>query len=294
MQSLNVRKQLSLKARTTRRGSTVKIITLFLTLHVALATVPCYAAEELNVVGTGDGMEILKALASGFALENPEIKINIPPSVHSLGGIRAVRAGDAVLGRIARSLQGDELGFGLQVIPIFSEPTVFYTHPSANVRSLTVRQLADIFSGTVKNWIEVGGNNLRIRVVRREEADSSLLVLRTTLPGWKDLEITKHSKVAITTQEAFDTVAKFEGAVGFGPYTRELDRRLTVLGLEGLHPGDPLYPSKVTVALIYKDTTVTEAANKFIDFVFTEKAQEIARNLGASHLSAIVETANGK
>ena len=260
----------------------MRIVPLFLALFTAVAIVPCFAAEELSVVGTGDGMEVLKALANGFTVENAETRINIPPSVHSLGGIRAVAAGDAVLGRIARPLQEDELGFGLRVVPIFSEPTVFFAHPSANVRSLTMRQLTDIFSGNVKNWSEVGGSDLRIRVVRREELDSSLLVLRATLSEWKDLEITRRSKVAITTQETFDTVAKFQGAVGFGPYTRGLDRRFTVLKLDDVHPADPLYPSKVTVALIYKDATVTKAANKFIEFIFTEKAQEIVRNLGAS------------
>lgn len=270
----------------------MRAIPFIFALHAALATAPYCAAETLDMVGTGDGMEVLKALANGFASENLETRINIPPSVHSLGGIRAVAAGDAVLGRIARPLQEDELGFGLRVIPIFSEPTVFFAHSSANVRSLTVRQLIDIFSGAVKNWSEVGGNDLRVRVVRREEADSSLLVLRTTIPGWKDLEITKHSKVAITTQEAFDTVAKFEGAIGFGPYNRELDRRLTVLRLDDLHPADPVYPSKVTLALIYKDATVTDAANKFIEFIFTEKAQGIMRNLGASPIPLGGKAAN--
>ena len=210
-----------------------------LALCSALAGVPCSAAEKLTVVGTGDGAEILKALAVAFTSENPEIAIDLPPSIHSAGGIRMVAIGDAIVGRIARPLQQDELGLGLEVIPIFRQPTVFFTHHSAKVKSLTANQLIGIFSGTVSNWRELGGDDLRVRVVRREEADSSLAALRETLPGWKDLRFNKHrSKLAVTTQEAFESVEKQEGAIGFGPYNRYLDQRFTIQRVDGVHPMD--------------------------------------------------------
>jgi phosphate transport system substrate-binding protein len=252
-----------------------------LALCSTLAAVPCSAAETLAVVGTGDGTEILKAVGAAFTFENPEIAIDVPPSIHSAGGIREVSQGNAIVGRIARPLKQDELGFGLRVIPIFRQPTVFFAHPSAKVKSLTVEQLVSIFNGTVRNWSDVGGPDLRMRVVRREEVDSSLAVLRDTLPGWKELQFDKNrSKIAVTTQEAFDSVQKNEGAIGFGPYSRDLHQRFTVLRLNGISPTDPNYPSAVTLLLIYRDATVTKAAHKFIDFIFTEKAQEVVRELG--------------
>jgi phosphate transport system substrate-binding protein len=247
-----------------------------------LAAVPCSAAD-LAVVGTGDGVQILTALATAFTSENPEIIIDLPPSVHSAGGIKAVANGDAIVGRIARPLHQNELGLGLRVIPIFHQPTAFFVHPSANVKSLTADQLVAVFSGTVKNWREVGGTDLRVRVVRREEPDSSVAVFRDTLPGWKELKFDKaHSKLAVTTQEAFDAVEKYQGATGFGPYSRDLDRRFTVLSVDGVHPTDSNYPSAVTLSLIYRDATITDAARKFIDFIFTEKAQGTVRELGAT------------
>ncbi|HET7680958.1 MAG TPA: substrate-binding domain-containing protein [Xanthobacteraceae bacterium] len=248
----------------------------------ALAPAPCSAGEKLAVVGTGDGVQVLTALAAAFMSENPEIRIDLPPSVHSAGGIKAVAQDDAIVGRIARPLNQNELGLGLRVIPIFYQPTVFFAHPSANVKNLTADQLVAVFSGTVKNWSEVGGSDVRVRVVRREEPDSSVAVFRDTLPGWKELKFDKgHSKLATTTQEAFDAVEKYEGAIGFGPYSRDLDRRFTVLSVDGVHPTDSNYPSTVTLSLIYRDATVTDSARKFIDFNFTEKAQDIVRRLGA-------------
>jgi phosphate transport system substrate-binding protein len=171
---------------------------------------------------------------------------------------------------------------GIRAIPIFLQPTAFFVHRSANVKSLTARQLADVFSGNVANWRDLGGDDMRVRVVRREDVDSSLAVLRETLPGWKELQFNEHrSKLATTTQEAFDSVEQNEGAIGFGPYSQDLDKRFTILRVDGVPPTDPNYPSAVTLSLIYRDATVSDAARKFIDFVFTEPAQEIMRQRGA-------------
>jgi phosphate transport system substrate-binding protein len=259
----------------------MKRILLSLAFCSALAAAPCSAAETLAVVGTGDCIEVLKALGAAFTADNPEIRINVPPSIHSSGGIRAVAVGNAVVGRIARPLKQHEMELGLRTIPIFLQPTVFFAHRSANVKSLTAKQLANVFSGHVRNWRDLGGDDIRVRVVRREDVDSSLAVLRQTLPGWKELQFNEHrSKLATTTQDAFTSVEQNEGAIGFGPYSRDLDQRFTILRVDGVPPTDPNYPSAVTLSLIYRDATVTDAARTFIDFVFTEPAQEIVRQLG--------------
>src|SRR5688500_15338332 len=176
----------------------MKRILFSLALCSTLAAVPCSAAEKLAVVGTGDGIEVLKAVGAAFTSGNPEITIDIPPSIHSAGGIKAVAQGDAIVGRIARPLKQDELQLGLRVVPVFRQPTVFFVHPSTKVENLTVAQLVNVFSGAVANWHQVGGDDIRVRVVRREEVDSSLTVLRDTLPGWKDLQFNKQrSKLAV-------------------------------------------------------------------------------------------------
>jgi len=254
--------------------------TLALGLALALAA-PAFAADELPVVGTGDGIPVLKAVADAFSAEHPSTTVTVPPSIHSSGGIRAVILGQAVLGRIARGLKPEEKEHGLIVTPVFRQPAVFYAHPSSGVTNLTVEQVTRIYTGEITNWREVGGADLRIRVVTREAVDSTLGVFRETLPGWKELRFLERSKLATTTQEAFDTVQTVEGAIGFGPYSLDLDKRVTVLSLDGHRPTAPDYPSAVTLSLIHREATMTEPAAAFVDYMFTPKAQELVRGNGA-------------
>jgi phosphate transport system substrate-binding protein len=238
------------------------------------------SAGELPVVGTGDGIELLKVLGAAYSADHPQTTVLVPPSIHSSGGIAAVGSEKEVLGRIARSLKDSERASGIISVPVFRLPAAIYIHPSAGVSNLTANQLAAIYAGNVTNWRDVGGADLRIKVVRREEVDSTLNVLRDTMPGWKNLVITEKSKTATTTQDAVDTVTSVPGAIGFGPYTKELERSLVVLRIDQKFPTDHDYPSAVTLSLIYKNNTVTPEAKSFVDFFKTAKAKTLLTSLG--------------
>jgi phosphate transport system substrate-binding protein len=147
----------------------MKAFCAFLTFLYIVIWPPIAQAAELAIVGTGDGMSVLTALGDAFSSENPDTHILVPASIHSSGGVREVVGDRAVLGRIARPLKDEEKGFGIRVVPVFRQPAVFFAHKSAGVKTLTSDQLVKIFSGTVTNWRDVGGAELRIRVVRREE-----------------------------------------------------------------------------------------------------------------------------
>ena len=237
-------------------------------------------AGDLAVVGTGDGLEVLRAVGAAYTADHPETGVFVPPSVHSSGGINAVRTGAAVLGRIARPLTLEERAEGIIEVPVFRLPSVFLINPAANVRHLTADQATRIFRGEITNWKDVGGTDLRIKVVRRDDADSTLKVLRATMPGWRGLQVTEKSKLAATTQEASDLVSELPGAISFAPYSRSLEANLVVPELDGRHVTDAEYPSAVTLSLIYREATVTAPALDFVRFLFSPKARTLIRNFG--------------
>ncbi|MES0883447.1 PstS family phosphate ABC transporter substrate-binding protein [Roseibium sp. SCP14] len=238
------------------------------------------AQSELNVVGTGDGLEMLREIGEGFGEEHPEIKLSIPPSIGSGGGIAAVSSGTERLGRVARPLKESEVEYGLVYLPIAKIPSAIFAHPSTGIEELSSEDLVKVYSGKIRNWSELGGADLRVRLVRREDADSTLQVLRASMPGWSDLEMSRRSKTALTTQDAISTARDEKGAIAFGPYSRLLEDDLSVIRINGAHPTDDNYPSAVTLALIYKDGTLDDQMKAFIEFSQSDKAHELMKNYG--------------
>jgi phosphate transport system substrate-binding protein len=250
-------------------------------LAVAISAAPALSQATLEVVGTGDGVDVLRALGKAFSTENKAVFIDIPPSIGSGGGIAAVGSGKSMLGRVARKLTDTEVASGLVYQPVALLPSAIFVNSNAGVKALTTKQLAGVFTGQIQNWKEVGGADVRIRVVRREDSDSTLTVLRASMPGWKDLAITEKSKTAMTTQEAVSSVREVPGAIGWGPFSKDLETGLSILKIDGKYPTDDGYPSAATLALIYNKTTVTPEAKTFVEFCETKKAREIIAHLGS-------------
>lgn len=245
-----------------------------------LAPIGSAAAEPLTVVGTGDGLDMLRALSAVYRAESGETVV-MPASIGSGGGIAAVAAGTEDLARAARPLKDSERAAGLVAVPIAEIPSAFFVHPAAGVHDLTAAQIAAIFAGSIQSWSEVGGAAVRIRVVRREDADSTLQVLRASMPGWDTLTITDRSKTAVTTQDAIETVRTVEGAIGFGPYSSSLSPDTVVLSVDGRKPTDPSYPSAVELSLVHAGDRVTPEIRNFIDFCRSDYGMKLMSAFGA-------------
>lgn len=261
----------------------MKIRSVLVAFTVAMGAVcaaPAAMAQKLTVVGTGDGLEMLRAVADAYRAKNPGVELAVPPSIGSGGGIAAVGADTERLGRVARPLKESEIKYGLVYVPFVKIPSAFFTHPSTKVDSVKSSDLVSLYSGKIKSWKELGGADLRVKLVRREEADSTLQILRATMPGWKDLAFTSRSKTAVTTQDAISTVREVDGTIGFGPYSKPLDADLNVLKVDGRLPTDPEYPSAVTLALVYKNERLDDQMKSFIDFCLSDDARKVIENYG--------------
>ncbi|MEA2871438.1 MAG: phosphate transport system substrate-binding protein, partial [Hyphomicrobiales bacterium] len=134
---------------------------------LAVMSLSSLQAADLSVVGTGDGIDLLRALGAAYTADHPDTNVVVPPSIGSGGGLAAVGSNKEVLARVARPLSDSEKEAGLVATPVFRLPSAFFVHRSAGVSSLTAAQLADIYSGKISNWRDAGGQDVRIKVVRR-------------------------------------------------------------------------------------------------------------------------------
>lgn len=247
-----------------------------------MATATSVRAESLDIVGTGDGMVIMQALADAFEKNYSEHKVAIPPSVGSSGGIKAVGQDHYPLGRVARAIKEKEKPYGLEYLPIARFPVVFFVNPDVDVTNLSIQQVLDIYAGKITDWKQVGGRDGRVRVVRREDGDSSLKNLRNTFPGFKELVITPLSKTTRLTQENFELIEAKSGTIGFGPYSGTLTADVRVLNIDHKEPTDADYPSFGVLALIFKPENRQGVVADFIGFMDSDKAAQAIKDSHAT------------
>lgn len=65
------------------------------------------------------------------------------------------------------------LGIDLHLTPIGREAFVFFVHSDNPVDTLTIEQIQGIYSGKIRNWSEVGGEDEEIRAFQRPEESGS-------------------------------------------------------------------------------------------------------------------------
>src|SRR5438270_13738818 len=80
-------------------------------------------AGDLSVVGTCDGIDLLRALGAAYTADHPDTNVIVPPSIGSGGGIAAVSSNKDVLSRAARPLSESENEGGLIATPVVRRPS---------------------------------------------------------------------------------------------------------------------------------------------------------------------------
>ncbi|RIE03217.1 phosphate ABC transporter substrate-binding protein [Cohnella faecalis] len=125
---------------------------------------------KIVVNGSSALLPLTLQAASEFKKLNPKVKISAS-AAGSVTGPQAVRKGIADIGACDWDASMDVPGFkkfeGQVATPIAVIPFAAIVNKNVNVSSLTNKQLADIFSGKVTNWKDVGGSDADIVVVNR-------------------------------------------------------------------------------------------------------------------------------
>ena len=254
------------------------IVALVLTFVLVFSS--SVMAEEITIVGTGDGVAILKAIGEAFTQKNSGVTIIVPKSIGSGGGIKSVGKDLYKIGRVARGIKDKEKHFGLKYVPYAKVPTVFFVNKSVGVKNLSTKQVCDIYSGKITNWKDVGGKEARIRVVRREDGDSSLKVLTKSFPGFKDITITSKSKTAFKTPDMISTIVDKKDTIGFGPNDVAKKANVDVLTIDGKKPTEAGYPSAGTLGLIFKEKNHIGNIKKFVEFATSTAAHDAITGAG--------------
>ena len=242
------------------------------------------AAQTIELVGTDDGESIFEALAEAFNASNADVEIELPDDISSTGGIKAVGRDEALLGRVARDIREHEQHYGLSYVPFAKSQVVFFVHKSAGIQNLSSQQILDIYSGKITNWRDVGGNDMKIRVVSYEEGDSNREVLGELLPGFDELAITSKSKTVYDAEETFALAEEKKGVIAFGSYVDALEKDVVIVSVDEKSADESDYPYAITLGFVFKEANYSGPLKNFIEFATSEAAYAVIEQAGGMPL----------
>lgn len=208
---------------------------------------------------------------------------------------------DVFFGAMPSQKQQEEaaaMGEELVLTPIANEAFVFFVSSNNPVASLTTQQVRDIYSGKVKNWQPLGGEDRRVLAFQRPEGSGSQTLLQHIMAGTPIMEPLKTEYIG--AMEGIGTaVAEYNGdagALGFsfkffltGMLGRK-DAPVKILAIDGVYPTDEnirsgQYPFTTKLyAITLKSNTKPQLA-VFLSWMQSPQGQELAERVGYVRLN---------
>jgi len=264
----------------------MKILVLLLVAGLNLTTAA--AQTPLRIEGSNTfGEKVGPLLVNAFQARHPDMAVTLLTN-GSGAGLTALLEGRANIASTSRSADADELrlaraaGIRLRAHSIGSYGAVVVISDKNPVRSLTVAQVRDIFTGKITNWQEVGGPNARIRPYILDHTSGARR-------GFQELAMRYEpyargarefpTKAAMTQAVAQDATAIGYGDMGMLPDgTRAVFINGIAANRTAINQG--LYPYARTLYLYTVRGRETPAARQFIRFVQSREGQRTIGQAG--------------
>jgi len=242
---------------------------------------PAWAVERLTITGSTTVLPIAQKAAEVF-MKKYEANVSVA-GTGSGDGIKAIIDGTAQIGNSSRDMKDKEIDLakskGVNPVrhTVALDCIVPVVHPTNPVSDLTVDQLKEIYTGKIKNWKQIGGEDKAITVISRDSSSGTFEV-------WNEKVLHKEkvrpdAQMQASNGAVAQAVAgnKFAvGYVGIGYLNPNL-KPLKVNGVEA-SPKTAMDKSYPVARALYMFTQGEPAGmiKTFIDFVQGPEGQKIA------------------
>lgn len=269
-----------------------KVLSLVLVLAIAAtALVGCGSKQkssDTSVTGTvaTDGStsmeKVIGALGEAFMKANSGITFTYNPT-GSGSGITAVSEGRCDIGLSSRNLKDEEKANGLEQTVLALDGIAVIVNPQNKAEDLTLSQIADIYTGKIKNWKEVGGADAEIVLIGREAGSG-------TRDGFETITETadkcKYRQELTSTGDVITTVAGNPNAIGYASLAAIKDS-VKALKVDGVTPTEETVKDgsykvqRPFVLVTKKDAKLSAPAQKFFDYATSAEVKDIISAAGA-------------
>ena len=226
--------------------------------------------------------KVIGALGEAFTKANPDATFTYNPT-GSGSGITAVSEGRCDIGLSTRALKAEEKEAGLKETVLAYDGIAIIVNPENPVSDLTLEQIADIYTGRITNWKDLGGNDAEIVLIGRE-AGSGTRDGFETITGTTDA--CKYRQELTSTGDVITTVAQNPDAIGYASLASIKDT-VKALSVGGIVPTedsvkDGSYAIQRPFVLVtVEGRALSECAQKFFEYITSSEAASLISAAGA-------------
>lgn len=272
-------------AATTAAATTVAVTTAAETTTVAETT---KAADNTALTGSismsgSTSMEKLaNAICESFMEKYPNVNVTVE-FTGSSAGIESVLSGKCDIGNSSRNLKDEEKSSGAVENIVAIDGIAVALDPNNTVDDLTKEQLTAIYKGEIKNWSELGGQNMPIVVVGREAGSGTRSAFEEIL---KIEDACAYANELDSTGAVMAKVASTPGAIGYVSLDA-VDDSVIAVKLEGVEPnaeniksGNYFLSRPFVMATKGEIEEQNDLVKALFDYVYSEEGQDIAASVG--------------
>ena len=243
-------------------------------------------AARIQIRGSDTMLRLVQLWAEAYMTSHPGVVVEVAGG-GSGKGLRALIRGDVDLASASRPLAAAEAqqllerqgSLGFAVLTARDALSV-YLHPENPVTELSLDELRGIFSGTIRRWSEVGGDDAEIQVLRRNPASGTHFFFGERVLGGG--AYSRRARVLPTTEAIVDEVRRNVHAVGYGGMGYAEGVRPSVI--EGVEPSagtvrDGTYPI-ARYLYLYTARPPRGAVREFLDWVLGSEGQRLVTAAG--------------
>jgi phosphate transport system substrate-binding protein len=256
------------------------------------------SARYIENKGSDTIVNLALAWAERYQAAHPEIRISVTGG-GSGTGIASLINGTVDIANASRKIKEEEIAEaqsnGVEPIEhiIARDAIAVIVNPENPISQLTLKQISDIYSGEIKNWSEVGGEDRPIvRLSRETNSGTHVYFLETVLRMGNSEDKTLFSMDTLLLPSSEGIIAEVRqnpNAIGYDGlgYVPEDLKMIAIAEEEG---GAYVLPSIPTVddktypiardLYMYTDGEPTGVTKDYLDWILGSEAQEIVAELG--------------
>lgn len=236
----------------------------------------------VNTNGSTSMESVMGYLTEGFKEVQPGITVNYTGSGSS-AGVTGAQDGTCDIGLASRDLKDDETG--VKAITVAKDGIAIIVNPNNPVADLSVEQIAQLATGEITNWADVGGTDGQVVFMGRE-AGSGTRDGFESITGTRDA--CKLDQELTSTGGVIEAVAGNVNAIGYASLSavegKDTVKAVTVGGIACTEETvlDGSYAIQRPFVLVTKtDAPLSTAAQAFFDYATSTAANDLIKAAGA-------------